>query len=70
MKDAINLAKHIQQKLNLEEEGYVVPKINRFDSTLIAAYNNADGSKKLFTIKVTELVTTMNLDSMITPNLA
>ena len=70
MKNSIDLAKHIQQKLNIEEEGYVVPKMNRFDSTIIAAYKNLDGSKKLYTIKVTELVTSINLEQINSPIVA
>jgi hypothetical protein len=66
MKNSIELATWIKSTLAEDQKGFIPPKMQQFDSMIVAVFANSD-EKKLYTIKVTELVSSVNLNEAIAP---
>lgn len=66
MQNSIELATWIKSTLAEDQKGFTPPKMQQFDSMIVAVFGKGD-EKKLYTIKVTELVSSVNLNEAIPP---
>lgn len=66
MQNAIELTTLIKNSLAEDEKGYTPPKMQQYESMIVAVYTNGDRNK-LYTIKVTELVSSVSVSNTAPP---